>query len=369
MTTQSLPKVTSDSSRDGGLSVLDAASRIEAMLSPEPAGKTQPKAEATKPAKAAPAATPNSEDDNDGYEPDPDTGSDDEADTEVTDDEPVVADEEEGSQQDDDEEIDEEPTAPAPATTKHKLKVDGEDIEVTTEEALAGYSRNASFTRKSQALAEKAKAFETEQNAVRAERQQYATGLADLHGALSSLAQEPNWEALQAENPDAFAATHAAWQIHKGRIAGIERELAAANEKVANDNAQAHATFLRSEHQKLSEYLPEWKDTGEKGDKLRKGLYEYGTTQGYAAHELDGVADSRALKVLHKAMLYDKAQAEAKKTAKKGQVRIAALPTVTPGSKPNKGKTAKTTEQQRRMNRLKKSGSINDAASLIESML
>ena len=48
-----------------------------------------------------------------------------------------------------------EPAAEAPETDveKYTIKVDGEDVEVTLEELLAGYSRTSDYTRKTQALA------------------------------------------------------------------------------------------------------------------------------------------------------------------------------------------------------------------------
>lgn len=61
-----------------------------------------------------------------------------------------------------DEETDEEEEEASEDGETYKVKVDGEVVEVTLKEALAGYQRQADYTRKAQALAAEKEAFQTE---------------------------------------------------------------------------------------------------------------------------------------------------------------------------------------------------------------
>src|SRR5690606_29798652 len=65
------------------------------------------------------------------------------------------------------------------------VKVDGEEIEVTLEEALAGYQRQADYTRKTQALSqerERYAAFDALEEALQVDPQGTLTKLARLYG-------------------------------------------------------------------------------------------------------------------------------------------------------------------------------------------
>lgn len=59
-----------------------------------------------------------------------------------------------------------EPTTQTVETQRYKVKVDGQEIEVGLKDLLASYSRQADYTKKTQALAEQRKALETQQKAL-----------------------------------------------------------------------------------------------------------------------------------------------------------------------------------------------------------
>lgn len=60
----------------------------------------------------------------------------------------------------DDDEVVEEPAVDAEAPATYVVKVDGQEIEVSLDELLGGYQRQADYTRKTQTLAEQAKELE-----------------------------------------------------------------------------------------------------------------------------------------------------------------------------------------------------------------
>ena len=246
-----------------------------------------------------------------------------------------------------------------------KVKVAGQEVEVTEDELKSGYSRTADYTRKTQELADARKAFEEKEvTAVRAERQQYAQRLADVDAALKELnPTEPDWAVLQRSlPPDQFTAKLLEFQqTQKAREA-----IAAEQEKVAKlQYADAQASmrkYVTEQTEKLPELIPAWKDPAvAKSERI--ALREFGKAQGFTDEELNAVTDSRVVALLHKAFSFDKAE----KAKPKVQEKIAAaLRTSTPGSLqiPRKGQAKKEA-----MARVAKSGRIEDAAAAIEHLL
>src|SRR6185436_12679302 len=75
----------------------------------------------------------------------------------------------------------------------YTVKIDGTEKQLPVKELARGYLAQADYTRKTQALAEKTKAFESEIQAVTQERQQYAAAIPLLFQQLvASLPQEPD---------------------------------------------------------------------------------------------------------------------------------------------------------------------------------
>jgi hypothetical protein len=264
--------------------------------------------------------------------------------------------------EDDEVETDEKPETPK----TYKTKVDGQDVEVTLDEALKGYSRQEDYTRKTQAHAEKVKAFEAEANAVRAERQRNASQLTELDSALTSLVQEPDWDKLQKENPDQFAQVHAAWQIHEKRLNNIRTERARIEQEMQKDANTQFAAHLAAEKAKLADAIPEWKDA-EVSKKEMAALIDYATGNGFTTDELNQVTDHRAIVLLRKARLYDEAQKAKASATKTAQTKIDKVKTASPGSPASN--RPKSTEYTRRKAAAQKSGSVHDAAAAIALML
>lgn len=329
------------------LTVDSAAPAIEAILFPtEDKGKptaTPVKAAPSDPATKEAAETPDDE-------PEATEDSTDEADVE-TEDEPAETEETE----------DETPEQPK----TFKAKVDGQDVEVTLDEALAGYSRTADYTRKTQKLADDRKAFEVEQNAIRAERQQITAKLAEVEQTFAGV-QEPDWDKLLAEDPTSFPLIHATWQRHKEQLAAVQQQRQLYEQQLRNDAAQQFQAHLAAEAGKLSAAIPEWSDA-EVAKQEKAKLVDYAHVLGFSNDELAGIADHRAMIVLRKAMLFDAAEQAKADAAKKAKPKIDKVKAATPG--PSSETRRETSELTRRKQRLAKTHSVDDAASIIELML
>ena len=91
---------------------------------------------------------------------------------------------------------------PEETSDRYTVKVNGEEIEVTLDELLHGYSRQSDYTRKSQELAERRKATEALEQEIAAEREQYAELLPRMREQLQQQLQaEPDWDKLYEQNP------------------------------------------------------------------------------------------------------------------------------------------------------------------------
>lgn len=248
-------------------------------------------------------------------------------------------------------------------TTKVKVKVDGEEVEVSLDEALKGYSRTADYTRKTQQAAAERKAFEAEQTAVRGERQKYAAYLSQLEQAIQQhSAPEPDWAKLQQElKPEEFAAEFARFQIHKSEMQQLRAEKERAQAAVEADNKKALDAHIAAEQDRLLAAVPEWKDEEvAKADKAK--MVAYAERLGWSQEDLGKVADHRNFVLLRKAMLWDEQQA--KKPAV--QARIEKVKTATPGPASQPKVVSDATKARQR---LAKTGKVEDAAAAFFQML
>lgn len=285
-------------------------------------------------------------------------GSDSEGDEpeEIAEPEEVADEAEESGDELEDGEEPEEPEEPTFTVT-----VDGEEVEVTQTELLAGYSRTADYTRKTQALANERKAVLAEQQQIRAVREQEAQRLAQVEEALQSLMPaEPDWAALRQQDPAEFAAQWAEHQQRQQEIAYVQQQRQIREQEVAIARNSELARVLEEEKAKLVEAIPAWKEPA-KAAEGKKKLAEYAKSLGYTEQDLAQVYDHRLMVILNKAAAYDaiqtgKAKVVSKQVAPEHKV-------LKPGSR--NASTRSTKNGARAIQRLDRSGRAVDAAAAI----
>lgn len=259
----------------------------------------------------------------------------------------------------DDEDDEEEPETPPSDDELITVKVDGEEIQVTEEELRAGYSRTASWTRKAQELAEERRAFEAEQEAVRAERAQYGAALQTLEQQLQAkMPQRPT-----GDDPRKWAE----YQRAKAEFDEVQAERQRLHQKMAEDMTSEREKIVRRENEALQQAIPEWQDE-EKMSAGKTRVIEFAKQLGFSDEELGQVADHRVVVLLKKAADAEKYEAAAKRVREKAKT----APTLKPGSRKSskatkRAKARKQTRSQR--DRLRKTGKERDAAAFIETML
>jgi len=249
---------------------------------------------------------------------------------------------------------------------KYTVKIDGKDTEVTEDELLSGYSRQADYTRKSQVLAEQRKKMDEELAATQQERQQYQSQLEQFNLQADSKLEEfksVDWTKLKEEDPMEYALKRDQYrelQENKRLVAEEQQNLA---QKQQAEMQTKWNEELARQQEVMAQRLPEWNDP-EKGPKLKQNIKSFALKKGFTEQEVDSLIDARSVDVLHKAMMYE-TLLEAKISQKKAKV----VPKVQkPGAPSTKSEVNSEKVKQTRA-RLKRSGRVDDAALAIKSLM
>lgn len=269
---------------------------------------------------------------------------------------------EEAYESEDSEEAEQEEDQP-----RYRVKVDGQESEVTIDELVKGYQREKDYTKKTQTLAEQRKAVEAERHTVEQAKQlrdTYAQRLQIIEQALRSQSDGENLNELKETDPIGYAVAVAERSENEKRLYAIRAEQARIAQMQQSEQAQQLSQVVTQEADKLSKVLPEYADP-QKGETIRKSIRSYAESVGFSADELSKVYDSRAVLTLYKAMQYDKLMSN------KGEVnkKLSQAPKMLrPGvSKPQGSLETENTKRLRQQ--FKQSGKVSDAAKLFEQFL
>lgn len=280
-------------------------------------------------------------------------------------------DSEEVEESDPDEEVDEEEAAAQelPNDLAIKVKVDGEEVEVTLAELRNGYSRTADYTRKVTALAEQRKQIEAEQEQIRTERALYGELLPKLRMQIEQqAAQEPDWDSLYNDDPIEAARLERHWRRVKEEQATKLQAIEAEQQRLSATQIAEQQRLLQervaTERAKLPEIIPEWKDEKVMAKEVQE-LREWAVSAGLTEQEVNSLTQASHVALVRKAMLYDKGsrkvEAAKKPAQKKGRV-------VRPGSN-NGTPIRQSSELKRASQRLARTGRIDDAAALLDKLI
>jgi hypothetical protein len=250
---------------------------------------------------------------------------------------------------------------------RYRVKVDGQESEVSLDELVKGYQREADYTKKTQTLAEQRKAVEAERQTVEQAKQlrdTYAQRLQIIEQALRSQTQGENLDELKETDPIGYAVKVAERSENEKRLYAIRAEQARIAQMQQSEQAHHLSQVVSQEADKLSKVLPEYADP-QKGETIRKSIRSYAESVGFSADELSKVYDSRAVLTLYKAMQYDKLMQNKGEVNKKlNQAPKMLRPGV---GKPQGSLEAEKTKRLRQQ--FKQSGKVSDAAKLFEQFL
>lgn len=208
----------------------------------------------------------------------------------------------EAESEDDTEPETEEPEKPA----SFRVKVDGEEIEVTLDELLKGYSRTEDYKRKTAKAAEERRAFESTRDSelqkIREASQRY---LSDFNNAsqdrlILDEANRIDWTRFAQENPNGYIAAKAKVEAAQARLNAAEQEL-----------SRSQQERIAEQMQKAAESIPEFADEKKRPEYLKRvisTLEDYGFTR----EEMASLNDARTLRVVHDALQFRESEAKRK---------------------------------------------------------
>jgi hypothetical protein len=176
---------------------------------------------------------------------------------------------------------------------EYEVTVDGQTLKVKHSELLKGYSRNADYTRKSQALAETRRQAEQAEQSARETRN---TLLAQLEAFSTPKAEEPNWLELAEKDPAKYIRERARWDADTGARRQAEQLY---GQIVAEVQAEGMETLRKS--------IPEWADP-QIVEAEAKAMYAVAGDYGFQQQEIDAILDPRQLQVLRDAMKWRELQ-------------------------------------------------------------
>ena len=246
----------------------------------------------------------------------------------------------------------------------YPIKLDGEDMEITLDEALQGYQRQSDYTKKTQALANERKQVEAEKDALSRQINQYKQNVDRLvQEQQSQQPVEPDWDKLYEDDPLQWMKQKEEIRSQKEKALELQQEQFRLQQQQNQEQQAQMQEYLTQQHTTLVDNIPEWKDpqvmAKEKGE-----IRRYAQSIGYSDQELSQIYDSRAVLALRAGM---KASGLSGKGAEKLRPAKEAIRSVTPGTaaqQPRKN----TTVSKAKMT-LAKTGKMSDAEKLFKHLL
>lgn len=245
----------------------------------------------------------------------------------------------------------------------YAVKVDGEEYEVNLEELKKGYQLEKNYTKRVQKLQEESKDLDNIKTNLSAERQQYLQ-LMELAAAQQMAEVNKSKELLASIDKEADPVEYVRQQL---RVQDVEDNLRqniqnfqAAQQQAELQRQEQQKKIVAMEQEKLSQLVPEWLSPD-----FQKSVIDYARNQGYDDDTLNTISTARDIAMLNKARLYDELVSK-KATVKKKRQPI--VKKKVKASSPATAQTRKARAVKEQRQKLKRSGSVNDAALALLSL-
>ena len=307
-----------------------AAEKISGILNPKDQQETETKAEPSEPVSTEKQETPESQAESEAAPVEQETEN-----TEVT----------------------EETQTESQEPNLHRLKVNGQEIEVSLDELKAGYSRDSDYRQKTHSLSMEKRDLESQKNSL---RQSYDAKLTELNELIATAdatvrQQQGSQDLQRLYEEDPTQAAKLDYELRQRQV-----QLDDMRAKAREAQAKQYSDFLETQRELAATKIPEYSDPS-KADQFRMNMRNSLRGYGFNDDEIGSLADHRFLMVAKDAMNYqslkDKRPIVQKKVANAPKV-------VKPGVA--KSSTSSGREQIRnKIGKLRKTGNINDASSAI----
>ena len=252
------------------------------------------------------------------------------------------------------------------------VTANGQEIEVTYDELLKGYSRQSDYTRKTQELANLRQEYERG-------AQEYATALPELQQLKQQYSQvlsenisnsmaglerfNVDWERLKEESPDEYLLRRDEFREAQDNIRNLQSRKQQEDAQIAGEHQQQFKQRVAYEHQRMVEVIPEWNNPQIR-NQLSTEVKNYALASGFTQEELSQLYDHKQLITLMKAMKFDSLQNPDLKAKK-----IKNKPKLASSGKGDSNKRTRDKKHAAQMKRLQGSGHLKDASALLEDFI
>lgn len=243
----------------------------------------------------------------------------------------------------------------------YTVKVSGQELKVTLDELKKGYSRDADYRRKTEELSFEKKQFQSE---TEQQRQDYSKRLSELNQILAFTQQQLSSELNNVDlnklyEEDPVEATRVERQIRLKK----EKMIEAAN-KLQQEQQKQISSYVKEQQKLLAEKMPEFSDA-KKASTLKSNLKSLLNSYGFNDTEISQVYDHRIVMLINDALKYKNM-----KNAKPSLANKIDRPGkfLSSGVKQDNS-DVNFQKRKEKLGRLKKTGNVNDAASIFYDII
>ena len=243
----------------------------------------------------------------------------------------------------------------------HRVKVQGQELEVSLDELKAGYSRDSDYRQKTHSLGMEKRDLETQKNSL---RQTYDTRLSELNDLISTANQfveqkqgGQDLAKLYQEDPTEAAKLDFQLRQEKQHIESLKATAREAQNK-------QYETYLETQKELAATKIPEFSDPN-KADSFKLNMRNTLRDYGFNDQEIGSLADHRFLMVAKDAMSFQSQKDKRPIVSKK----VANAPKVLKAGVAKSNVSSGREEVRNKIKTLRKTGHIRDAQSAIADMI
>ena len=243
----------------------------------------------------------------------------------------------------------------------HRLKVNGQEIEVSLDELKAGYSRDSDYRQKTHNLGIEKRELDGQRESL---RQTYDTRLSELNELIATadatVRQEQGSQDIQKLwDEDPTTAARLDYQMREKN-----RQLDDVRTKAREAQTKQYEDFLSTQRELAAQKIPEYSDPN-KADQFKINMRNSLRSYGFNDQEIGQLADHRFLMVAKDAMGY-KSLKDKKPIVQK---KVANAPRVVKAGVAKSSISSGREQIRNKINRLGKTGHLKDAQSAIMDMI
>ena len=243
----------------------------------------------------------------------------------------------------------------------HRVKVSGQELEVSLDELKAGYSRDSDYRQKTHSLGMEKRDLETQKNSL---RQTYDTRLSELNDLISTADQfvqqkQGGQDLAKLYQEDPTEAARLDFQLRQEK-----QHIDSLKDKARQAQNKQYETYLETQKELAATKIPEFSDPN-KADSFKLNMRNTLRNYGFNDQEIGSLADHRFLMVAKDAMSFQSQKDKRPIVSKK----VANAPKVLKAGVAKSNVSSGREEVRNKIKTLRKTGHIRDAQSAIADMI